>query len=87
MNKIKFGIAGVGRMGSIHLENLVSKFQDAEVVAISDINPNINTLAKKFGVSKVIHYAELTVPPVSQEKIIFIQTYLKAIKLVRWIAL
>ena len=44
MNKIKFGIAGVGRMGSIHLENLVSKFQDAEVVAISDINPNINTL-------------------------------------------
>ncbi len=53
MNKIKFGIAGVGRMGSIHLENLVTKFQDAEVVAISDINPNTNTLAEKFGISKV----------------------------------
>ncbi|WP_445733640.1 inositol 2-dehydrogenase [Mariniflexile sp.] len=53
MNKIKFGIAGVGRMGSIHLENLVTKFQDAEVVAISDINPNTNALAQQFGVSKV----------------------------------
>ena len=53
MNKIKFGIAGVGRMGSIHLENLVTKFQDAEVVAISDINPNVNSLAKQFGVQKV----------------------------------
>ena len=42
MNKIKFGIAGVGRMGSIHLGNLVTKFQDAEVVAISDINSNIS---------------------------------------------
>jgi myo-inositol 2-dehydrogenase/D-chiro-inositol 1-dehydrogenase len=58
MNKIKFGIAGVGRMGSIHLENLVTKFQDAEVVAISDINPNINTLAEKFGVSKVYNQYE-----------------------------
>lgn len=53
MSKIKFGIAGVGRMGSIHLENLVTKFQDAEVVAISDINPNTKTLAQKFGVPKV----------------------------------
>lgn len=34
MYKIKFGIAGVGRMGSIHEENLVTMFQDAEVVAI-----------------------------------------------------
>ena len=58
MNKIKFGIAGVGRMGSIHLENLVTKFQDAEVVAISDINSNISILAEKFGVSKVYYHYE-----------------------------
>lgn len=53
MSKIKFGIAGVGRMGSIHLENLVTKFHDAEVIAISDINPNTNALAEQFGVPKV----------------------------------
>ena len=53
MKKINFGIAGVGRMGSIHLENLVTKFQDVALVAISDINPNANQLAQKFGVSKV----------------------------------
>lgn len=53
MKTIKFGIAGVGRMGSIHLENLVTKFQNTEVVAISDISPNAEDLAKKFGVNKV----------------------------------
>lgn len=53
MDKIKFGIAGVGRMGSIHLENLVTKFLDTEVVAISDINPNTSALAQQFGVPKV----------------------------------
>lgn len=53
MKKIKFGIAGVGRMGSIHLENLVTKFPNTEVVAISDISSNAKKLAKKFNVSKV----------------------------------
>ena len=50
MKKIKFGIAGLGRMGSIHLENLVNKFNDIELVAISDINPNIKELAKKYSI-------------------------------------
>lgn len=50
MKKIKFGIAGLGRMGSIHLENLANKFNDIELVAISDINPNIKELAKKYSI-------------------------------------
>ena len=50
MKKIKFGIAGLGRMGSIHLENLANKFNDIELVAISDINPNIKELAEKYSI-------------------------------------
>ena len=50
MRKIKFGISGLGRMGSIHLENLVNKFSDIELLAVSDVNPNIENLAKKYSI-------------------------------------
>lgn len=36
MKKIKIGIIGLGRIGKIHLENITSRFPDAEVVAIAD---------------------------------------------------
>jgi myo-inositol 2-dehydrogenase/D-chiro-inositol 1-dehydrogenase len=53
MKKINIGIVGVGRMGSIHLENLVTKFPNARVLAISDTSPNLEALAEKYQVAKV----------------------------------
>lgn len=53
MKKINIGLVGVGRMGSIHLENLVTKFPNARVLALSDTNPNIKALAEKYKVAKV----------------------------------
>ena len=50
MKKIKFGIAGLGRIGRIHLENLSTKFNDIELLAISDVDPNIKGLAKKYSI-------------------------------------
>ena len=38
MNKIKIAIAGAGRIGQIHAENLVTRVKEARVVAISDID-------------------------------------------------
>lgn len=51
MGKIKLGIIGVGRMGQIHLENLVLRFPEVEVVAISDIMESSRALADKYGIS------------------------------------
>ena len=48
MKKTKVGIVGVGRMGQIHLDNLVRKFPEAEVVAISDISESSRSLAEKY---------------------------------------
>ena len=37
MKKINFGVIGVGRIGKIHIENLMNQINGAEVVAVSDI--------------------------------------------------
>lgn len=50
MNKINVGIIGVGRMGQIHLDNLVMKFPEVNVVAISDVMESARTLAEKYNV-------------------------------------
>ncbi len=50
MKKIKVGIIGVGRMGQIHLENLVLKFPETEVVAVADVMESSRALAEKYGV-------------------------------------
>jgi myo-inositol 2-dehydrogenase/D-chiro-inositol 1-dehydrogenase len=44
---------GVGRIGKIHIENLVNRITGAEVVALSDVVPEeLAAVATKFGISK-----------------------------------
>ncbi|MDC1517400.1 inositol 2-dehydrogenase [Cyclobacteriaceae bacterium] len=52
MKQIKIGIIGIGRMGQIHLDNLMQKFSEVEVVAISDINEEAIQWAEKYTISK-----------------------------------
>ncbi len=52
MKQIKIGIIGIGRMGQIHLDNLIHKFSEAKVVAISDINQEAKHWAEKYTISK-----------------------------------
>jgi len=51
--KLRFGMLGVGRIGKIHIENLVNRITGAEVVALSDVVPEeLAAVATKFGISK-----------------------------------
>jgi myo-inositol 2-dehydrogenase/D-chiro-inositol 1-dehydrogenase len=51
--KVHFGVLGVGRIGKIHIENLVNWITGAEVVALSDVVPEeLAAVATKFGISK-----------------------------------
>ena len=52
MEQIKIGIIGVGRMGQIHLDNLMQKFSEVDVIAISDINEEARQWAEKYSISK-----------------------------------
>ncbi len=52
MKTIKVGIAGIGRMGKIHLENLATKFHDVDLIAVSDINSAVKDFSSHFGVKK-----------------------------------
>ena len=52
MKQIKIGIIGIGRMGQIHLDNLIHKFSEAQVIAISDINREAKHWAEKYTISK-----------------------------------
>jgi myo-inositol 2-dehydrogenase/D-chiro-inositol 1-dehydrogenase len=38
--KLRFGVLGVGRIGKIHVENLVHRIPRAQVVAVSDVFPD-----------------------------------------------
>jgi len=50
MEKIKLGIIGMGRIGKIHLENLSTKIEGVEVVAVINPSEKGRDFAKKFGV-------------------------------------
>jgi myo-inositol 2-dehydrogenase/D-chiro-inositol 1-dehydrogenase len=50
--KVKIGIAGLGRIGKVHLENLIYRLPDAEVLVVMDINPELKELSTSLGVSK-----------------------------------
>ncbi len=61
MSKIKFGIAGVGTIGSMHLDNIVRCLDKAEVTAVADIRLNlVKELAEKYKIKRVYSdYKEL----------------------------
>jgi len=50
MNKIKIAIAGLGRIGKIHLHNLCRDFSLIEVVAVMDIMDSSREIAEEYNI-------------------------------------
>ncbi|MEM6802238.1 MAG: inositol 2-dehydrogenase [Bacteroidota bacterium] len=50
MKKIKIGLTGLGRIGKVHLESLMFRLPEAEVLAVSDPDPATRTIAESYGV-------------------------------------
>lgn len=55
---MKIGVVGLGRVGKIHLSNLVQHFPETEVVVVSDPMAEAHDFAKKLGVSNVVFNAQ-----------------------------
>jgi len=53
MENIKVGIIGMGRIGKIHLENLCTKINGVDVVAVVNPSKKGQDYARKFGVMEV----------------------------------
>ncbi|MBN2008226.1 inositol 2-dehydrogenase [candidate division KSB1 bacterium] len=50
--KIGFGVIGVGRIGKVHIENLVNQLPGADVLMIADVfAAELNKIAKKYRIS------------------------------------
>jgi myo-inositol 2-dehydrogenase / D-chiro-inositol 1-dehydrogenase len=58
---LRFGVLGVGRIGKIHIENLVNRVSGAELVALSDVAATeLEAVAARFGIAKTFtDYREL----------------------------
>ncbi|QRR01195.1 inositol 2-dehydrogenase [Dyadobacter sandarakinus] len=56
--KLKTGVIGLGRIGQIHLANLVHHMPDAEVIIASDVSPAAHAFAERLGVPHVTTQAE-----------------------------
>ena len=58
---LRFGVIGVGRIGKIHIENLVNRISGAEVVAVCDVDAaELAAIASKFGIARTFaDYREL----------------------------
>lgn len=65
MTKVKFAVAGLGRIGKIHLENLL-QMEDVEVVAVMDPMEECRKYAREKKIPNITNtYAELlTVAPI-----------------------
>ncbi|MCG6187281.1 inositol 2-dehydrogenase [Maribellus maritimus] len=50
MSKIKVAVAGLGRIGKIHLKNLCRNFPEIEVVAVMDVEDASKKIADEFNV-------------------------------------
>lgn len=48
MKKLKVAVAGLGRIGKIHLKNLCRNFPELEVVAVMDVFEKSGSLAEEF---------------------------------------
>jgi myo-inositol 2-dehydrogenase/D-chiro-inositol 1-dehydrogenase len=61
MKKLNIGIIGLGRIGKVHLENLIMRIPEAEVSAVAEINlPEVKAIAKRYGIKGVMSdYREL----------------------------
>ncbi len=50
MGDLKVGLTGLGRIGRIHLQNLVQQISNVEVVAVSDIVESAEQVAKQYDI-------------------------------------
>ncbi|MFP3042819.1 inositol 2-dehydrogenase [Treponema primitia] len=51
MNKVRIGSVGLGRLGLQHAENIAGRIQNAELIAICDVDkPKVEETAKRLGV-------------------------------------
>jgi myo-inositol 2-dehydrogenase/D-chiro-inositol 1-dehydrogenase len=55
--KVKIGLIGLGRIGQIHLSNMLYHIPQAEVVIASDMNPETHAFALSLGVPTVTNDA------------------------------
>lgn len=53
MKNIKVAVAGLGRIGKIHLDNLCRNVNGLEVIAVMDVSEEAPELAKEYGVARV----------------------------------
>ena len=51
MTKFKIAVAGLGRIGKIHLKNLCERSTDAEIIGAMDVDASAKSFADKAGVS------------------------------------
>jgi myo-inositol 2-dehydrogenase / D-chiro-inositol 1-dehydrogenase len=50
---LRFGVVGVGRIGKIHIENLVNRIPGAELVAVCDVDAaELAAVAARFGIAR-----------------------------------
>lgn len=63
--QIKIAVIGTGRMGSVHVANLVNKMPEASLSAICDIRLDVaQAVAEQWGIEKVVQdYHELLADP------------------------
>ena len=51
MNKVRIGSVGLGRLGLTHAQNIASRMQNAELIALCDVDkPKLESVADRLGV-------------------------------------
>ncbi len=64
MKKLKVGLTGLGRIGKTHLDNLVNRLPEADLVAVSDILAGTKEVASQFGIANFYNsFQELVAHP------------------------
>ncbi len=65
MKTLKIGVVGAGRIGKLHVSNLMTRVKNASVVAVTDVvAESAKTLAEQFSIPKVYgDYKELVNDP------------------------
>lgn len=65
MRKVKIAVIGTGRMGSVHVQNIVQHIPEADLVAICDIRLEVaQAVADELGIDRVVQdYHDLLADP------------------------
>jgi predicted dehydrogenase len=58
MQRVRLGVIGLGMIGKVHAET-AAKLAECQMVAVSDVNPNTEKIAKAIGTSYFRDYQEM----------------------------